>query len=210
MPAPRFTTFLLLAVLSSALSACVAATLYDTAATLATAPREERSVGDQLNDVAIKTDLNARLLQGENEVFTNVSTTVLEGRVYIRGKVASEEACDEAVRIAWRTPGVKEVHNDILVAEAASLETAADDTWLSSKIRYALLDRAGVKEANYTVATQDGVVYLMGIAQDRTERELALATARTVEGVIDVVDYVVLKDDPRRAGQMAEAAPGTS
>lgn len=210
MPAPRYAALLLLAAFCPALSACMTVALYGTAATVATAAREERSLGDQLNDVTIKTDLNARLLQAENDVFTNVSTTVLEGRVYLRGKVESEEGRDEAVRVAWRTPGVNEVHNDIVVASASSLEASAGDTWLSSKVRYALLDKADIRDVNYTIAAQDGVVYLMGIAQDRAERDLAIATVRAIDGVSGVVDYLVLKDDPRRNPQTAQASPGAS
>lgn len=210
MLAPRVFSFALLALAAPALSACMTAAVFGTATTVATAVREERSIGDQINDAAIKGDLNGRLLQAEHDVFTNVSTTVLEGRVYLRGKVESEEARDEAVRIAWRTPGVREVHNDLIVAEPSSLEASAGDTWLAGKVRFALLDKAAIKDVNYTIAAQDGVVYLMGIAQDDNERLLAVETARSVEGVAEVVDYLVLKNDPRRTGETAEASPGTS
>jgi len=210
MLAPRVLGLALLALAIPALSACMSVALVGTAATVATAAREERSIGDQINDVATKTDLNARLIQGENDVYTNVNTTVLEGRVYLRGKVESEDARDEAVRIAWRTPGVREVHNDIVVAEASSLEASAGDTWLAGQVRYALLDKAAIKDVNYTIAAQDRVVYLMGIAQDDSERALAVETVRAIEGVAEVVDYLVLKNDPRRVGEAPGSPPGTS
>lgn len=193
-----------LGVLGLGLNGCVAA-MFGAAITTANAARQEIPVDEQINDLAIKSDLNARLIQEDGKLFRNIDTTVIEGRVYLKGKVDDYDSRLRATRIAWITPGVREVYNDILVGEGESIGNIASDTWITTKVRAALIDRAAIKDVNYTIETQDGVVYLMGVAQDETERALAVDTARNVTDVKNVVDYLVLKDDPRRG--VAQAAP---
>lgn len=213
------------ALMRSAVVLLVAATLggcavlvFGAAAGVATSFRQERTVEDQLNDMAIQTDLEARLVQADGKLFKAVNTTVIEGRVYLKGKVPDYDSRLRATRVAWITPGVNEVYNDILVGEEKTLEGVADDTWISTKVRASLIDKAAIKDVNYTIETQNGVVYLMGIAQDAAERAVAIEATRSVAGVVGVVDYLVLKDDPRRGVASAEApsrddgngeAPGT-
>ncbi|NWH09167.1 MAG: BON domain-containing protein [Alphaproteobacteria bacterium] len=174
-------------------------------ATVATSVRQERSVGTQLDDVWIQSTLEGNYVRENGPLFRKVNTTVIEGRVYLKGEVQSDEDRREAARIAWQTPGVTEVHNDITVTNPPTLADYANDQWLVLKVRSSLLADRDVKDVNYTIEARNGVVYLMGIAQNDYERNLAVSIARGVEGVTNVVDYLVLKDDPRRG--YAQAAP---
>jgi osmotically-inducible protein OsmY len=173
------------------------------AATVATAVRQDQTVDEQIDDLATRTDLEARLLQEDPELFANVTTTVIGGRVYLKGHVDAPEARRSATRVAWITPGVKEVHNDIALGGPSGFQVSADDTWVTIKVRAELLSDARIKDVNYTIETQNRVVYLMGMAQDAAEKQLAVELARNTKGVQGVVDYLVVKD----GAAYASAAP---
>lgn len=186
------------------LGGCAAA-LFGGVAAVATSAREERPVDVALDDLALQAKLEGNLIAEDGALFRRVNTTVIEGRVFLKGRVPREDDRRNATRIAWATPGVREVTNDILVAEPETVGDALTDFWTTTKVRAALLGEGDVKDVNYTIESRDGVVYLMGIAQDNYERQLAVDTARGVEGVVRVVDYLVLKDDPNRpASALAE------
>lgn len=176
------------------------------AATAVKSFREERPVQTQIDDATIAAQIDTNLV-GEGNLFKRVKVTVLEGRVYLKGKVNTQEERITATRVAWRTGGVKEVYNDILTGVDPSLSDAANDTWISTKVRANLLTDGAVKDVNYTIDTQNGTVFLMGIAQNEAEREHAVSVARGVPGVVAVVDYLVLRDDPRRLARAPDQPP---
>jgi osmotically-inducible protein OsmY len=179
------------------------------AATVATAVRADQSVDDQLDDLATRTDLEARLLQEDPQLFADVTTTVIGGRVYLKGHVDTPEARRSATRVAWITPGVKEVHNDVMVGGPSGFQVSADDTWVTIKVRAELLSDARIKDVNYTIETQNRVVYLMGMAQDPAEKQLAAELARNTKGVQGVVDYVVVKEGATFASNAPSQPFGT-
>jgi osmotically-inducible protein OsmY len=132
-------------------------------------------------------------------MFTNVSTSVIEGRVHLSGTVLDDEQRRRATQIAWATPNVSEVVNDIEVTEQTSgLGSVARDRWISTKVRARILADTSIHDVNYTIDTQNRVVFILGIAQDRGELDRVIAHARSVDGVDRVVNYALLKDDPRR------------
>ncbi len=173
------------------------------AATVATAVRQDQPVEDQLDDMGTRTDLEARLLEDDPDLFADVTTTVIGGRVYLKGHTDTPEARREATRVAWNTPGVKEVHNDIAIGGPSGFQVSADDTWVTIKVRAELLSDARIPDINYTIETQNRVVYLMGHARDPEERQLAVELARNTKGVKGVVDYLVVGD----GSSLASSAP---
>jgi osmotically-inducible protein OsmY len=198
----RIATLLALALASTSLSGCAAA-LFGGAAAVVTSARQERSVGRQFDDAVVQANLEGNFIRQDGVLFRKINTTVIEGRVYLKGNVETEEDRLNATRIAWNTPGVVEVYNDVTVNQPETIADAANDFWISTKARTALLGEADVKDVNYTIETRNGVVYLMGVAQNNYERDLAVQTLRGVDGIRDVVDYTVLKDDPRRGAVAA-------
>src|SRR6185436_8399471 len=158
-----------------------------------------------VDDFNTRTELNAKLLAEDPRMFANVSTSVIEGRVHLAGTVLNEEQRRRATQLAWETPGVVEVVNDIEVTEETSgVVATARDRWISAKVRARILADTSIRDVNYTIDTQNRVVFVLGIAQDRRELDRVLDHAREIEGVDRVVNYAVLKDDPRRFSQ----APG--
>ena len=160
---------------------------------------EERPFSKGVDDFNTRTELNAKLLSEDPRLFTNVSTSVIEGRVHLSGSVLTDEQRRRATQLAWSTAGVVEVVNDIEVTEETSgLVATARDRWINTKIRARILSDTSIRDVNYTIDTQNRVVFIMGIAQDRGELDRVVDHAREVDGVERVVNYVVLKDDPRR------------
>lgn len=188
----RFAAVLLTAL---ALSACVGVSF----------DPEERPFNKAVDDFNTKAELNARLLGESATMYKNVSTTVIEGRVHLAGNVPTDEERRRATEIAWATPNVVEVVNDIEVLERTSITDIARDRWISTKVRAQILTDSAIRDVNYTIDTQNRVVFIMGIAQDRRELDRVLRHARGIEGVERVVSYVVLKDDPRRFARQPTA-----
>jgi len=171
------------------------------------AARQERTVGNALDDKRIQTTLNSRLLGESTGLFFRVSTTVVEGRVLLAGRVDSPETRLEATRVAWSIEGVRKVDNDIEVSEFSGWLDGPSDLIIRSAVAASLLGDKSIKDVNYTVDAVHGVVYLMGVAQDQGELDRAVAHARGVDGVKRVENYVVLKSDPVRYGFAASSPP---
>jgi len=167
---------------------------------------QERPFGKAVDDFNTRTELNARLLGESPSLFANVSTTVIEGRVHMSGTVPTNDERLTATRVAWATPNVREVVNDIEVTDGGGgIGDIARDRWISAQVRTRILTDGDIKDINYTIDTQNKVVYVLGIAQSQRELDRVLAHARSVGEVRRVVNYALLKDDPRRF----EEPPGT-
>ena len=159
---------------------------------------QERPFSKAVDDFNTRAELNASLLAEDPKMFNDVSTTVIEGRVHLSGNVPTDEQRRRATEIAWATPNVTEVVNDIEVLERTSITDVARDRWISAKVRARIMSDGSIRDVNYTIDTQNRVVFVLGIAQDRRELDRVLAHARSVANVERVVSYTVLKDDPRR------------
>ncbi len=173
---------------------------------------QERSFSRAVDDFDTQTELNARLLGESASLFANINLTVIEGRVHMSGTVPTNEERIIATRLAWATPNVKEVANDIEVTDETGLVDNARDRWINAQVRTRILADGAIHDVNYTIDTQNGVVYILGIAQDQGELDRVLAHARAVPEARRVVNYALLKDDPRRfagppGGDIEETAP---
>ena len=182
---------------SLSLSGC-AELLIGAAATTGVAIAEERSVGDAVDDLTIKAELNHLFFQEDVELFGDVSFSVIEGRVLLKGSVPTPDDRIRALRLAWQAAGVREVINELQVADDSGLLDYARDTWISAQLKGKLLVDGDVLSINYSVETVNGTVYLLGIAQDEAEIARVTEHARSIEDVKRVVSHVVLKDDRHR------------
>jgi osmotically-inducible protein OsmY len=165
-----------------------------------TAARQERTIGNAVDDTRIKAMLQARLAEQSTNLYLRVSTTVVEGRVLLAGRVATPEARLSATRVAWSIDGVRKVDNDLEVMDHSGWLDGPSDLIMRTQLAATLLGDKSIKDVNYTTDVVHGIVYLMGIAQDREEMERVVAHAQKIRGVKRVENYVVLKDDPIRYG----------
>jgi osmotically-inducible protein OsmY len=166
---------------------------------------QERPLERAFSDFGTRTELNARMLAEDPRLFANVSTVVLEGRVHLAGTVNNEAERQRAQQLAMATPGVSEVINNIEVTQSGGILETVDDRWISGQVRAAILTDGTIRDSNYTIDTQNNVVYVMGIAQNEAELGKVLNHAASVRGVRQVVNYAVLKDDARRQAVDAPA-----
>ncbi len=186
----------LLAVMALSLPACTSGPVVGGAATVGVTVAQERSAGDAVDDGVITFVINERLLNFHVDLFQAVGVEVYEGRVLLTGSVPKPDDRIEAVRIAWLADGVTEVLNEIQVTDRGGLVDYAHDTWITTQLRSKLLLDKDVRAINFNVETVNGVVYLIGIAQDQAELERVTNHARTITNVVKVVSHARLKDDP--------------
>ncbi len=157
---------------------------------------EERSVGHAIDDTVILASVNHQLFQADIELFRAVGVEVVEGRVLLTGSVAEPDDRVEAVRLAWRAERVSEVINEIQVTDRGGIVDYGRDTWISAQLKTKLLLDKEIRAINYNVETVNGVVYMIGIAQDQAELERATNHARTIPNVAKVISHVRLKGAP--------------
>jgi len=194
---PRWLVSTIVVVLASPLlSGCVLLAGGAAVAGVQTA-RQERTIGDALDDRAIKTELDAKLRQTSGLRF-GVATTVVEGRVLLAGRVSAPEARLDATRVAWTITGVVKVDNDLEVAESAGWLDRPQDFIMRQALVAAILGDSSIREVNYTTDVVHGIVYLMGVGQNQEEVDRVVAHANALRNVKRVENYVVLKDDPVR------------
>ena len=159
---------------------------------------KERSLGDAVDDLTIRADLNRLFLWETFDLYRDVSFSVIEGRVLLTGSVPTPEDRVQAQRLAWQADGVREVINELQVADDSGILDYARDTWISTQLKAKLVFDADIQSLNYSVETVNGTVYLMGIARNDDELARAIDHARNIDDVKRIVAHVVAKDDPRR------------
>ncbi len=188
--------FSLILLLGMPLGGC--GVLIGAGAAAGTASMEERGLGGTIDDKLIQAKINSNWLDASSNIFIDVSSQVHEGRVLLTGNVAKPEDRVEAVKIAWQVDGVREVINHIEISDRSGLTDYARDAWITTKLTVKLTVDSEVKAINYSIDTVNGHVFIMGIAQDRTELDRVLVHARDVGYVRRVTSHVRMKDDPAR------------
>ena len=168
------------------------------ATTTGLAIAEERTVGNAVKDLTIQAELNHLFFQDDLDLYNDVSISVMEGRVLLKGSVPTHEDRIRAGWVARQAARAEEVINELQVTGEGGILDYAEDRWISFKLRARLLLDLDILSVNYDIETVNGTVYLLGIAQDEDELEQVKAHARSVGGVERVVSHVIMKDDPRR------------
>ncbi len=183
--------------IATLLTACVEAVVGG-GAMVATATVEERGLTGAAKDLLTRAHITELWLTHSEEMYTNLGSSVVEGRALLTGKVRTHRMRLDAVRLAWRAKGIKEVINEIVVTEKGGVREYARDAWVTTQLMGRLLFDGEVRAINYSIETVDGIVYLMGIAQNQIELDRVTNHARNIAYVLRVVNYVRFKDDPAR------------
>jgi osmotically-inducible protein OsmY len=168
------------------------------AATGGVAAVQERSVGDAVDDLTIRAELNQLFFEDSVDLLQSVSFSVIEGRLLLKGSVKKQEHRVHALELAWQAGGVREVINEIQVTDRGGIVNYARDAWISTQLKAEILFDSNIYAINYNVETINGIVYVVGIAQDTAELDRVIEQARRIKNVKKVVSHVVMKDDPRR------------
>lgn len=157
------------------------------------AASKEGGVSGELDDTRIKTEINDAWFRNDIEMFSKLNTTVEQGRVLITGVVQAPEDRVEAVRLAWQVKGIKQIINEIQVADSDGVGGYLKDTWIGTQLRAKMTATRDISALNYTIDVVRGVVYLMGVAESQSELNEVVDIARNINYVQNVVSYVKVK-----------------
>ena len=190
----KIITVLLLGVF---LNSCVGVSstgLFGTGVSIAIDPR---SVGTQIDDSIMQKNLATRILLVDKDYFLSVKTKVLDGRVFLTGKVDDPEEKLKLTKLAWETEGVRSVRNDIKIKEEFNFQQSAKDLLITSQLRTAIILNKDIKATNYQIDTYKKKIYIYGIAITSKEKELVLKEANEILDVADVVASIMLVENLR-------------
>ena len=154
----------------------------------------DRSLGSVVDDATIKLNLSVKFLKSENNLFLNIDSKVIEGRVLLTGIVDNQEIRIEAVKKTWEVNGVQEVINEIEVGDKTSIKEYASDLWITTQIRALAARNLGLRALSYNFETIKGKVYIAGITSRPEQLETLIALIKTIKGVNEIVNYVLIKE----------------
>ncbi len=178
------------------LYACAPAQIVGTGAGSAMVIAEgERSMGSVIDDATIKVNIAAKFISSEDNLFVDISTTVLNGRVLLTGLVDNQEIRIDAVRRVWEVDGVKEVINEIQIGNRATLKEYANDLWINTQAKGLAAKTVGLRVVGYNFETIQGKVYIAGITSRPKQLEDLLDAVKTIKGVKEIVNYVIIKEN---------------
>lgn len=160
---------------------------------------QERSVHTAVDDLSTRAELNKIFFEDNIDLLSNVSFSVIESRVLLKGAVEKHEHRIRALELAWQAAGVKEVINEIQVSNQDNIVDYVRDTWISAQLKTEILFDKNISSINYNIETINGVIYIVGIATNQSELDRVVDHARRIENVKKVVNHVVMRNDPRRA-----------
>ena len=158
---------------------------------------DPRSVGTQIDDSIMQKNLSARIILLDKSYFLSVKSKVLDGRIFLTGKVDDPEEKLKLTKLAWETEGVRSVRNDIKIKDKFNLQESAKDLLITSQLRTALVLNKSIKATNYQIDTYQKKIYIYGIAMNADEKELVINEAREILDVRDVVASIILVENLR-------------
>ena len=158
---------------------------------------DPRSVGTQIDDSIMQKNLSARILLLDKKYLFSINSKVLDGRIFLTGKVEDPEEKLKLTKMAWETDGVRSVRNDVKVKEEFNFKQSAKDLLITSQLRTALIMNKNIKATNYQIDTYKKKIYLYGIAITSNEKEDVLDEAKKIKDVQDVIASIILVDDLR-------------
>ena len=168
--------------------------LFGTGVSVATDPR---SLGTQIDDSIMQKNLTTKLTILDKKYFISVKTKVLDGRIFITGKVDNPEEKLKITKIAWETNGDRSVRNDIKIKESFNFKQSAKDILITSQLRTALIINKNIKSNNFKIDTYKKKIYIYGIAKDRDELKLVIDEANLIVDVEKVIASILLVEDLR-------------
>ena len=158
---------------------------------------DPRSLGTHIDDSLMQKNLTARILLLNKNYLLSVKSKVLDGRIFLTGKVDEPEEKLKLTKIAWETNGVRSVKNDIKIKEAFNFKQSAKDLLITSQLRTALILNKDIKATNYQIDTYKKKIYIYGISFTKDEKDLVITEAKEILDVEDVIASILLVDNLR-------------
>ena len=174
------------------LSSCLGVSspgLFGTGVSVALDPR---TVGTQIDDSIMQKSITARLLRKDKKYFISVKSKVLDGKIFLTGKVDKPEEKLLITKLAWETKGARSVRNDIKIKEEFNFKQSAKDLLITSQLRTAIILNKTIKATNYQIDTYKKKIYVYGIARTQDEKDEVIKEAKEILDVKDVVASILL------------------
>jgi len=191
------TRLIIILFLSLFLSGCVGVSSKGIFGTGVSVAFDPRSVGTQIDDSIMQKSLTAKILLLDKKYFLSVKSKVLDGRIFLTGKVNGPEEKLKLTKLAWETEGVRSVRNDIKIKEKFNFKQSAKDLLITSQLRTALILNKDIKATNYQLDTYKKKIYIYGIAMTSEEKNLVLTEAKEILDVKDVIASIMLLENLR-------------
>jgi|TARA_B100001540_G_scaffold310726_1_gene328954 osmotically-inducible protein OsmY len=190
----KILTFVLI---SFILTGCIGVSstgLFGTGVSVALDPR---TVGTQIDDSIMQKTISAKIIALDKKHILSVKTKVLDGRIFITGKVDNPEEKLQITKVAWETKGARSVRNDIKIKEEFKFQQSAKDILITSQLRTALIVNKNIKSTNYQIDTYKKKIYVYGIALTSEEKDLVISEGKEIVDVEDVIASIILLEDLR-------------
>ncbi|MDC3174111.1 BON domain-containing protein, partial [Candidatus Pelagibacter sp.] len=158
---------------------------------------DPRSVGTQIDDSIMQKSLSARILLKNKNYVLSVKTKVLDGRIFLTGKVNNPEEKLQLTKLAWETDGARSVKNDIKIKEEFNFKRSAKDILITSQLRTAMILNKNIKASNYQIDTYKKKIYIYGIAMTSDEKDLVISEGEEILDVEKVIASIILVEDLR-------------
>ena len=180
------------------LSACVGSSTSGVFGSGVSIALDPRTLGTQIDDSIMQKNLIARLALSEKKYLVKISVKVLDGRIFLGGKVDEAEEKLNITKMAWETKGARSVKNNIAIRQKFSFKNTATDVLITSQLRAALIFKKNVKAANFNIETINQKIYVFGIAHDENEKKEIIQEAKQIVDVKEVVTSILLVSDLSR------------
>tara|TARA_Y100000741_G_C18195521_1_gene535368 strand:- start:156 stop:749 length:594 start_codon:yes stop_codon:yes gene_type:complete len=158
---------------------------------------DPRSVGTQIDDSIMQKNLSARILLLDKKYLLSVKSKVLDGRIFLTGKVENPEDKLKLTKLAWEIKGARSVRNDIKIKKEFNFKQSAKDIFITSQLRTGFILNKNIKATNYQIDTYNKKIYVYGIALTSEEKEEVLKEAKEIKDVEDIILSIILLDDLR-------------
>ena len=190
----RLLTFFLIVLILSGCVGVGSKGLFGTGVSVALDPR---TVGTQIDDSIMQKTISAKILAKDKKYLLLVKSKVLDGRIFLTGKVDTPEEKLIITKLAWETKGARSVRNDIKIKEEFNFKQSAKDLLITSQLRTAIIVNKNIKATNYQIDTYKRKVYIYGIALNSEEKDLVISEAKEILDVEDVIASIILVEDLR-------------
>jgi len=180
------------------LSACVGSSTSGVFGSGVSIALDPRTLGTQIDDSIMQKNLITRLALSEKKYFVKISVKVLDGRIFLGGKVDEPEEKLKITKMAWETKGARSVKNNIAIKQKFSFKNTAIDILITSQLRTALILNKNIKAANFNIDTINQKIYVFGIAHDENEKKEIIQEAKEIVDVKEVVTSILMVSDLSR------------
>ena len=179
------------------LSGCIGVSskgLFGTGVSIALDPR---TLGTQIDDSIMQKNLASRIISKDKKYLLSINSSVLDGRIFLTGKVDNPEEKLQFTKLAWETKGARSVRNDIKIKEEFNFKQSAKDILITTQLRTAIILNKNIKASNYQIDTYKKKIYIYGIAINFEEKDLIISEAKEILDVEDVIASIILLEDLR-------------